>query len=117
MRRSLHRPPLAGRSVLVPGPVIAEVGYLLQRRGGPRIEAAFLQSFADRTLVHVGLEPMDFVRMVDLVETYADFPLGTTDASVIAIAEQLGITEIATLDHRHFRAVRPRHTKALTLLP
>ncbi len=55
--------------------------------------------------------------MTELVETYADFPLGATDAAVIAVAERLGITEIATLDHRHFRAVRPRHTQALTLLP
>jgi predicted nucleic acid-binding protein len=36
--------------------------------------------------------------MVELVETYADFPLGTTDAAVIALAERLGITEIATLE-------------------
>jgi predicted nucleic acid-binding protein len=55
--------------------------------------------------------------MADLVEIYADFPLGTTDASVIAVAERLHITEIATLDRRHFAAVRPAHCKALTLLP
>ena len=55
--------------------------------------------------------------MTELVEVYADFPLGTTDAAVIAVAERLNITEIATLDHRHFRAVRPRHSNAFTLLP
>ncbi len=27
---------LAGRSLLVPGPVVAEVGYLLGREAGPR---------------------------------------------------------------------------------
>ncbi len=55
--------------------------------------------------------------MADLVETYADFPLGTTDAAVIAIAERLGVTEIATLDRRHLHAVRPRHTGSFVLLP
>lgn len=55
--------------------------------------------------------------MADLVEHYADFPLGTSDAAVIALAERLDVDEIATLDHRHFRAVRPRHVKAFTLLP
>jgi predicted nucleic acid-binding protein len=55
--------------------------------------------------------------MVELVETYADVPLGATDASVVAVAERLGIAEIATLDHRHFRAIRPRHVSAFTLLP
>lgn len=108
---------LAGRQILVPGTVIAEVGYLLARTGGPRIEAAFLRSFADGSLTVVDLEPPDFARMADLVETYADFPLGTTDASVIALAERLDITEVATLDRRHFTAVRPHHTSAFTLLP
>jgi uncharacterized protein len=111
---SLH---LAGRQVLVPAPVVAEVGYLLGRTGGARIEAAFLQSFADGTLTCIDLVPGDFARMADLVETYADFPLGTTDAAVVAISERLGVTEVATLDHRHFLAIRPRHTPSLTLLP
>jgi len=47
----------------------------------------------------------------------ADLPLGTNDASVIAVAERLGITEIATLDRRNFTVVRPHHVDALTLLP
>ncbi|MDI3421937.1 PIN domain-containing protein [Streptomyces luteolus] len=48
---------------------------------------------------------------------YADFPLGSVDASVVAVAERLGLTEVATLDHRHFSAVRPSHVPAFTLLP
>ena len=55
--------------------------------------------------------------MGELVEQYADLPLGTTDASVIAIAERLDLNEIATLDRRHFTVVRPRHVDAFTLLP
>src|ERR1700675_859008 len=31
------------------------------------------------------------------------------DASVVAVAERLKATRVATLDHRHFRAVRPTH--------
>ncbi|MGL4178083.1 MAG: type II toxin-antitoxin system VapC family toxin [Dermatophilaceae bacterium] len=111
---SLH---LADREIVVPGLVIAEVTYLLQRRGGTRSESQFLRSFVEGDLSYMGLEPEDFVRMVELVETYADFPLGATGAAVIAVAERLGATEIATLDHRHFRAVRPRHVQAFTLLP
>lgn len=52
-----------------------------------------------------------------MVETYRDFPLGTADASVIAIAERLNVTEVATLGQRHFPNVRPRHADYLTLLP
>lgn len=38
---------LAGRRLLVPSTVVAEVGYLLEQRVGPRVEAAFLQAVAD----------------------------------------------------------------------
>jgi predicted nucleic acid-binding protein len=111
---SLH---LAGRPILVPAPVVAEVGYLLARAGGAKIESAFLRSIAQQTISIVDLEIPDYERMADLVDTYADFPLGTTDASVVAVAERLGVADVATLDHRHFRAVRPHHVPAFTLLP
>jgi uncharacterized protein len=55
--------------------------------------------------------------MAELVETYADFPLGTTDAAVVAVAERLQIIDVATLDRRHFSVVRPWHVEAFTLLP
>ena len=48
---------LAGRQVLVPAPVVAEVGYLLGRTGGATIEAAFLRSFVDGTPSGPGSEP------------------------------------------------------------
>jgi predicted nucleic acid-binding protein len=39
------------------------------------------------------------------------------DAAVLAIAERLGETKLASLDHRHFSALRARHCEALRLLP
>jgi predicted nucleic acid-binding protein len=54
--------------------------------------------------------------MAELIETYADLRLGTVDASVIATAERVGSTVIATLDRRHFTIVRPRHTDAFELV-
>src|SRR5690606_25077251 len=56
-------------------------------------------------------------RMAELARRYDDFPLGTTDASVLALAERLDVTEIATTDRRHFAAVRVHHVDHLTLLP
>ncbi len=46
-----------------------------------------------------------------------DVLAGVVDASVIALAERLGESRIATLDQRHFRAVRPAHAETLSLLP
>jgi uncharacterized protein len=108
---------LAGRQILVPAPVVAEVGYLLAREATAAVEAAFLRSLADGDFVPVDLTTADYARMAELVNQYADLGLGTTDAAVISLSERLKITEIATLDHRHFTVVRPRHVQALTLLP
>jgi uncharacterized protein len=51
------------------------------------------------------------------VRQYADLPLGTTDASVIALADRLGVREIATLDRRHFTVVTPKDGGHFNLLP
>lgn len=42
-----------------------------------------------------------------VAERCADTDLGFADASLVALAERIGTIEIATLDERHFRAVRP----------
>jgi uncharacterized protein len=106
-----------GTELLVPATVAAEVGYLLARESGARVESLFLRSLADGDFSAVDLTAADYARMAELVVTYGDLPLGTTDASVIAIAERLRLTEVATPDRRHFAVVRPTHVNALTLLP
>lgn len=108
---------LAGREMIIPTPVVAEVGYLLGTKADARTEALFLRSLADGDFTVEPLTRSDYGRMADLVEQYADLPLGTTDAAVVAVAERLNVSEVATLDHRHFTVVRPDHVKALTLLP
>jgi len=46
-----------------------------------------------------------------------DVSLRVVDASVLALVERLAEPKVATLDQRHFRAVRPAHIEALELLP
>lgn len=108
---------LAGRRLLLPATVAAEAGYLIDRLGGPDREAGFLASVAEGGFEPVDLTLADYARMAELVVQYDDLRLGTTDASIIALAERLDVTEIVTLDRRHFTTVRPRHVDALTLLP
>jgi uncharacterized protein len=101
----------------VPDLVIPEVCYLLAQGAQAPVEAAFLRSLVSGRLNVEHVSDADLERSAELVEQYADLGLGAVDASVIAVAERLGATEIATLDQRHFRVVRPRHTAAFTLLP
>jgi len=49
--------------------------------------------------------------------TLADSDIGFVDAAVLAITERLNEPKVATLDHRHFSMMRPRHVEALRLLP
>jgi predicted nucleic acid-binding protein len=103
--------------LVVPAPVLTEVCYLSATRLGADAEASFLESLATGELHLEGTTTGDLARMADLVRRYADFPLGAADASVVAVAERLRATRIATLDHRHFRAIRPEHVAAFELLP
>ena len=103
--------------MLVPQTVVAEVGYMLAAWVSTEVEAKFLDAVAAEDFEVVNLTSADFARMAELVRGYDDLPLGTTDASVIAVAERLGVREIATLDRRHFTTVRPSHAEAFTLLP
>ncbi len=59
----------------------------------------------------------DYDRVGELMTTYSNLRLGLVDAAVLAIVERLREPKLATLDHRHFAVIRPRHIKALELLP
>jgi hypothetical protein len=101
--------------LVVPTLVVAETTYFIGTRLGARAEAAFLRSL--RELDVEAPAPDDWTRIAALVERYAALPLGGTDASVIALAERLDTELVITLDRRDFGAVRPRHCRALRLLP
>ena len=106
-----------------PGPlvttamVIAEAAYLLERELGPVAEAALYSSIISGDLLVETLGPRDWERIRQLVDAYADLPLGGTDASLVAIAERLDVTRVATLDETHFRVVRPVDCDAFELVP
>ncbi len=98
--------------------VLAEACYLIGKHLGTAAEAAFLDEIGPGKALSLGtLLQEDVVRMAVLVRQYADLALGGTDAAVIATAERLGITDIATVDRRHFSVVRPKHVGSFNLLP
>jgi len=102
---------------LVPVLVVTEVVYLIGTRLGPAAETRFIGDLASGAFTVEEVQPQDWLRIAELVWQYRDLPLGTVDASVVATAERLAVTTVATLDHRDFRAVRPKHIPAFELLP
>ncbi len=103
--------------LVVPVSVVIETSFLIERHLGAAAEATFLKSLVPAGLTVEHLTESDLERMAELVLGYADLPLGSVDASVIAIAERLRATTLFSLDRRHFTVVRPNHTDAFTLLP
>lgn len=101
--------------LVIPALCVAEASYLVAKSHGPLVEARFLAGLAAFEVI--APEPDDWERIAELVRQYADFPLGGTDASIVALAERLGTDTILTLDRRHFGAIRPRHCEAFRLLP
>ena len=84
---------------------------------GPATEAAFIASVAADDFTVTDLTRQDWQRVAELVESYADLDLGTVDAAVIAVAERLNVTTLATINPRDFRVVRPAHCEAFELVP
>jgi predicted nucleic acid-binding protein len=96
--------------------VITEVTYLIGTRLGADAEVRFLGDLAAGNLIPEPVVPADWLRIAALVARYHDLPLGTADASVVSAAERLSVTEVATLDRRHFGVVQPR-SRPFALLP
>jgi predicted nucleic acid-binding protein len=103
--------------IVVPTPVLAEVGYFVGQRLGAAVEAAFVRQIGQGTIHVEELTSADYLRMADLIQQYGDFPLGFVDAAIVALAERREVTTVLTLDHRHFAAVRPQHCPAFRLVP
>lgn len=107
----------ATEDLVVPMLVLAEVDYWCAER----LPAHAWLTFMDDVLAGVyHPEPpttVDLARARELQGTYRDLALGVVDATVIALAERLREPRVATLDHRHFAAVRPAHVPGFLLVP
>jgi uncharacterized protein len=101
----------------ITAPVAVETAWMIESRLGPDAEAVFVASIADNELAVIDLTAVDWARCAELIAVYADLGLGLVDASVIAVAERLGVTTVATLNRRDFTVVRPSHCNALDLIP
>ena len=101
--------------LVVPAMVVAEATYLIGSRMGAVAEAAFLNALASFEIESPTAE--DWPAMAALVNRYADFPLGGTDASVAVLADRLRADVIVTLDRRHFGALRSPSGTPYELLP
>ena len=107
----------ADEMFVIPAPVIPEVDYWLRIRMATGAFPAFLDEITEGNFVVEDLVIADYQRARELCDKYADSDIGFVDAAVMAVVERLNEPKVATLDHRHFRMLRPRHVDSLILLP
>ncbi len=107
----------ANEDLIVPSLVLSELDYWCHERLAPAVWLAFLDDVLAGAYTVESPPHDDLRRCHELQSTYADLRLGVVDASVMALAERLGESKVATLDRRHFGTIRPRHVAALELLP
>ena len=93
---------------VLPWAILPEVDYLLLHHVGARVEAAFLADLADGRWAVAWGDERDLGRADELTRAHAALRLGLVDGVVMAMAERLRARAIATLDLRHFGAVKLR---------
>ena len=101
--------------LLTTEPVLTETIYLL----GPNF---FNQKPALDFILMGGAELISLSsallkRSAQLMAKYADVPMDFADSSLVALAEERGITEILTLDRKDFSVYRTAGRKGFTVLP
>ena len=93
------------RRWVVPWAVLPELDYLMRAQLGNAAARLFLTDVAEGQFSIEHSQPGDIVRAAALDARYAELALGLVDGVVIAVAERLHATAIATLDLRHFGAL------------
>jgi len=103
-------------TIYLPQTTLAEVGYFLTKLGGNYVAADFLRRLPKMKYEPVSLKEEDFLRTADILEQYGSTRLDFVDATIISIAERLGISRILTLDRRDFSIIRPKRVEHFELL-
>jgi len=94
------------RTRYIPGLVLAELDYFLRRQRDAM--HAFMADIAIGAFTYAPPTASILARAVEIDKRHAALNLGLVDASVVALAEELGVRRLATRDLRDFGAVALR---------
>ena len=104
----------AARTRYVPGLVLAEVDYFLRKdREAMR---ALMKDLSRGAFTYAAPTSSTLDRAMEIDRRYAGLGLGLVDASVVALAEEIGVDRLATRDVRHFSAVTLRGGRSFQLV-
>jgi hypothetical protein len=103
--------------VIIPELVLAELDYLVLKHLGREAEEAVLDDVIEGIYAREPCLDEDLSRARELIRTYREHDIGLVDATILATAERLDVPRILTLDHRHFRTMKLKNRRAVTIVP
>ena len=96
-------------------PVLTECFYLLNFSWNVQDD---LWTFIERGGVEIHpLEMNHSVQCHELMRQYQDLPMDLADATLVSLADTLGVSKIFTLDQKDFSIYRYKQKKRFTLIP
>jgi len=107
---------LPAEPLLTTWPCFTEAMYLLFKAGGYSGQQSLWQWRTAGRLVLHDLTKEETDRMDQLMDKYRDLPMDLADASLVAVADQLGMNIIFTLD-KDFHIYRLRDGSAFKIVP
>jgi hypothetical protein len=102
---------------IIPQVILTEAGWLFNRAGGMPLVSAFLDLLAASKIPLGDLTYDDLQRASALMRQYTGTKLELVDCCIVALAERLEITRVATLDRRDFSIVRTQKGSFLDIVP
>lgn len=97
-------------------PVITEAMYFLHAYAGNTGQAALWKMIHRGDLVLHHPDAHDLERMDELMRKYADLPMDFADASLVAMAEKLGLDRVFTLDRADFSVYRLHGKRSFSIV-
>jgi hypothetical protein len=95
--------------------VVTEVmSFLAEVSGGPIAFAELLVASSIR--IAESTDPNQILAAAQLMEKYSDTPMDFADATLVMLAEDLGVLDVLTLDRRGFSTYRTAKGKAFRLV-
>jgi predicted nucleic acid-binding protein len=102
-------------SLITVWPAFTEAMYLLGASW--QGQKALWSRLETEALALAPLAETDAPRMRELMEKYRDLPMDLADAALVCVAERESLTQIFTLDRKHFAVYRPGRRQRFSILP
>lgn len=97
--------------------VLAELDYFLVKRVRQPAETELLKEVATGAYQLESFDRDDVAQALAIIKKYEGLALGLADASIVVLADRHNVSDVLTLDERHFRTVRRSNGQPFRILP